>query len=81
MTKSMPSSGISNIEVLTGTAGIVIPPNVKTSTDVGILLKFVRRVNEGDGVDTRNEFVIKLSCPFYEGFKIGHDLSRSKIRG
>lgn len=36
---------ISNIEVLTGTAGIVIPPNVKTSMDVNILLKFVRRVN------------------------------------
>ena len=36
---------ISNIEVLAGTAGIVIPPNAKTSMDVDILLKFVRRVN------------------------------------
>lgn len=36
---------ISNIEVLTGTAGIVIPPNANTSMNTDILLKFVRRVN------------------------------------
>ena len=36
---------ISSIEVLAGTAGIVIPPNAKTSMDVNILLNGVCDVN------------------------------------